>query len=70
MAANTYSGSIGVGRRYDWLVGWQAKEEAAVRGSFRLFSIIFQQAKLTRCGPCLGRKFCFNLSCNRLYIDV
>jgi len=32
--ADTYSDSMEGGRKYNWLVRWQAKEEATVIGSF------------------------------------
>jgi hypothetical protein len=35
--AYTYSGSVEVGRRDNWLVGWQAMEEAAIAGSYWQF---------------------------------
>jgi len=33
--ANTYSDSIRVGKRDNWLVGWQAREGAIVGGSYQ-----------------------------------
>jgi hypothetical protein len=48
---NTYSGSVEVGKRDNWLVGWQAMEEAAIAGNFRQLSAVFQEAKLTRTWP-------------------
>jgi hypothetical protein len=32
---NTYSDCMRVGRRDNWLIGWQAKEGATVGGSYR-----------------------------------
>jgi len=63
--ADTYSGSVGVGRRDSWLVGWQAMEEVAIAISYRQFS---RRPNWREHGPCLKRQFCCIIPCNRLYI--
>jgi hypothetical protein len=63
--ADTFSGSVGVGRRDSWLVGWQAMEKAAVAGSYQQFS---RRPNWPERGPWLERQLCCIIPRNRLYI--
>jgi len=69
--ANTYSGSVGVGKRDNWLVGWQNSWLGKKQQLGQFFGS-YQQEKLAKHGSCLRGQFCCNLPCyfpcNRLYI--
>ena len=63
--AGTSSGSMGVGRRDNRLVGWQAMGETAVASSYWQFS---RRPNWPEHGSSLERQLCCIIPCNRLYI--